>query len=92
MAERKRKIKFSDNELQVITDDRGSSKVQEQHRTVSERNRIWDGSFQSVGAVRVFKCTSTDSERRRHDMKKRMKEIRVKLLKYYRYYYYYYYY
>lgn len=48
MAERKRKMKLSDDELQVITDDRGSSKVQEQHRTVSERNRIWDGSFQSV--------------------------------------------
>lgn len=56
MAERKRKLKFSDSKLQVLFDkeQRHCSKLQARTLNMTERNCIWD----SAGRDTPYKCAS----------------------------------
>lgn len=74
MAERKRKLKFSDSEIQVLTDDVQRALVKSA-RTTSHCMREESRLGWHMSAVGVFKYPPTDCKRWCQDIK-RTKETR----------------
>ncbi|KAJ8344216.1 hypothetical protein SKAU_G00315450 [Synaphobranchus kaupii] len=76
MAERKRKLKFSETELHVLTNEvqRHAAKLQSRNLTPSERNHIWESVAERVSAVGQCKRMADDCKRRWVDLKRRTKE------------------
>ncbi|KAJ8353539.1 hypothetical protein SKAU_G00211060 [Synaphobranchus kaupii] len=76
MAERKRKLKFSETELHVLTNEvqRHAAKLQSRNLTPSERNHIWESVAERVSAVGQCKHMADDCKRRWVDLKRRTKE------------------
>lgn len=80
MAERHREMKFSDSELQMLTDRSAETLPQNCKSDVSlyqrEEPPVRVGASQSGSAVGVFKRSPTDCKRRWFSMKRRTKENR----------------
>lgn len=76
MADRKRKLRFSDRELEVLTEEvqKHASQINGKNVTVTAKNHIWDLISQSVSAVGISKRVSMDCKRRWNDLKRRTKE------------------
>lgn len=74
-SDRKRKQKFTDRELKVLTNEvqRHTSKLQSKNLTATERSRIWESISHCVSAVGVCKRSPPECKRRWHDRRTKEK-------------------
>ncbi len=75
-SDRKRKVKFTDRELQVLIEEmqRYLYRLNSRNLREAEKSRIWECLYQSVSALGVCKSSPPECKRRWHDLKRRTKE------------------